>query len=185
MFEIVDFGEFGTVWDPFWNSWDLCAIIFPLLLGCIHTGLVWFDWIELKFIYPLGVDLLGRCEYSSRTKQPYRDPAEEMVSVRFQTHSGMVEWINQWLDLKHTCGFFSFWFTCRKSSVKANRTKPKKSTLYLVRTEASEHADFSDVNTPSVASLPVRNTSDFKEFSFGIFLFYAYICVTKNLPIST
>ncbi len=43
-------------------------------------------------------------------------------------NSGMVEWINQWMDdLKHTCGFvYSFWFTCKKGSVKANRTKQKK-----------------------------------------------------------
>ncbi len=42
---------------------------------------------------------LGRCEYSNRTrvrtKQPYRDPAEEVVSVWFQTNSGTVEWMNQ------------------------------------------------------------------------------------------
>ncbi len=40
------------------------------------------------------MDLLGRCEYSNRTqlctKQPYQDPAEELVSVRFQTNSGTV-----------------------------------------------------------------------------------------------
>ncbi len=101
-------------------------------LGCIHTCLVWFDWIELKFVSPLGADLLGRCEYSNRTwvhtKQPYRDPAEEVVSVHFQTISGTVEWMNQWMnDIKHTCGFvYSFWFTCKKGSVKANRTKQKK-----------------------------------------------------------
>ncbi len=52
-------------------------------------------------------------------------------------------------DLKHICGFvYSFWFTYKKGSVKANSTKQnKKSTLYLVRTEASELADFPGVNT--------------------------------------
>ncbi len=72
------------------------------VLGCIHTCLVWFNWIELKFVFPLGADLLGRCEYSNRsqvrTKQPYWDPAEEVVSVRFQANSGTVEWMNQWMD---------------------------------------------------------------------------------------
>ncbi len=95
--------------------------------GCIHTCLVWLDWIKLKFVSPLCADFLGRCEYSNRTrvrtKQPYRDPAEEVVSVLFQTNSGTVEWMNQWMDdLKHMCGF--------------------------VRTKASERADFSGVNTP-------------------------------------
>ncbi len=52
-------------------------------------------------------------------------------------------------DIKHTCGFvYSFWFTCKKGGVKANRTKQKKSTLYLVQTKASELADFPGVNTP-------------------------------------
>ncbi len=39
--------------------------------------LVWFDWIKLNLVSPLGADNLGRCEYSNRTrvrtKQPYRD----------------------------------------------------------------------------------------------------------------
>ncbi len=44
-------------------------------------------------------------------------------------------WVNY--PFKHTCGFvYSFWFTCKKGSVKANRTKQTKSTLYLVRTKA-------------------------------------------------
>ncbi len=51
-------------------------------LGCIHTCLVCFDWIKLNFVSPLHADLLGRCEYSIHTqvwtKQPYRDPAEEV-----------------------------------------------------------------------------------------------------------
>ncbi len=103
--------------------------------GCIHTCLFWFDWIELKFVSLLGAYLLSRCEYSKctqvRTKQPYRDPAEEVVSVRFQIYSGKVEWMSQWMDdLKRTCGFvYSFWFTCKKGSVKANRTKKKKFTI--------------------------------------------------------
>ncbi len=47
-------------------------------------------------------------------------------------------------DLKHTCGFiYSFWFTCKKGSVKANRTN-----IYLARIKASELVDFPGVNTP-------------------------------------
>ncbi len=55
-------------------------------------------------------------------------------------------------DLKHMCGFvYSFWFTCKKGNVKANRTKSKKkSTLYLVRIKASELVDFPGLNTPIV-----------------------------------
>ncbi len=36
--------------------------------------------------------------------------------------------MNQWMnDIKHTCGFvYSFWFTCKKGGVKANRTRQKK-----------------------------------------------------------
>ncbi len=44
--------------------------------------------------------------------------------------------------------------------MKANRTKPKKSTLYLVRTKASEQADFPGVNTPlnyTVKKITVKN----------------------------
>ncbi len=87
----------------------------------------WLNRTQVRF--PLCADLLGRCEYTRvRTKQLYPDPAEEVVSVRFQTNSGTVEWMNQWMDdLKHTCGFvYNFWFTCKKGSVKANRTKLKK-----------------------------------------------------------
>ncbi len=81
---------------------------------CIHTCLVWFDWIEIKFVSPFGADILGSWEYSNRTqvwtKQLYRDPAEEVVSVSFQTNSGTVEWMNQWMDdLKNSSGFvYSF-----------------------------------------------------------------------------
>ncbi len=115
----------GLLHEASWtNSW------------CIHTCLVGFVWNKLKFISPLGADLLGRCEYSNRTrvqtKQPYRDPAEEVVSVRFQTNSGTVEWMNQWMDdLKHTCGFvYSFCFTCKKGSVKVNRTKQNQHWIW-------------------------------------------------------
>ncbi len=54
--------------------------------------------------------------------------AEEVVSVRSQTNSGPVEWINQWMDdHKHMCGFvYSFWFTCKKGSVIANYIKQTK-----------------------------------------------------------
>ncbi len=55
-------------------------------------------------------NLYSRCEYSNRTgvrtKQLNRDPAEEVVSVRIQMNSGMVEWMNKWMnDIKHTWGF--------------------------------------------------------------------------------
>ncbi len=53
--------------------------------------------------------------------QPYRGPAEEVVLVWFQMNSGMVEW----MTLSTRVVFFSFWFTCEKGSVKANRTKQK------------------------------------------------------------
>ncbi len=50
--------------------------------------------------------------------------------------------INQWMDdLNHMFGF-----VYKNASVKANRTKPKTSTLYLVQTKASELADFPGVN---------------------------------------
>ncbi len=88
---------------------------------------VWFDWIELVFSPWCGS--FGQVwiqQYS--TKQPYRDPAEEVVSVRFQINSGTVEWMNQWMnDNEHKCVFvYSFWFTCKKGSVKANGTKQNK-----------------------------------------------------------
>ncbi len=82
-------------------------------LGYIHTCIVWFDWIELKFILPLGADLLGRCEYNNctrvRTKQPYWDPAEEEVSVRFQANSDTVEWMNQNEKLTLSSGSRNIW----------------------------------------------------------------------------
>ncbi len=44
--------------------------------------------------FPSDADLLGRCEYSitlwCAPNKPHRDPAEEVVSVRFQTNSGTV-----------------------------------------------------------------------------------------------
>ncbi len=38
------------------------------------------------------------CGSFGKMLQPYWDPAEEVVSVRFQTNSGMVTWMNQWMD---------------------------------------------------------------------------------------
>ncbi len=62
---------------------------------------------------------------------------------------------------KHTCGFvYNFWFTCKKGSVKVNHTKQKKSTLYLVRTKASELADFPGVNTPLDWNFRYRKSFD-------------------------
>ncbi len=99
-------------------------------------------------------------------------------------NSGTVEWMNQWMDdLKHTCGFvYSFWFTCKKGSVKENRTKQKKSTLYLVRTKASELADFPGVNTPLVTHLcilTIQYTLPFKRLGsvqfFEIHLSYCFL----------
>ncbi len=84
-------------------------------LGCIHTCLVWFDWNKLKFVYPLGADLLGRCEYSNRTrvrtKPPHRDPAEEVVSVRFQTNSGTVRLMCEYEPV-------SIWPNCKNHAPK-------------------------------------------------------------------
>ncbi len=56
------------------------AVFTPVLFGSTELN---------SSLFPHGADLLGRCEYSKRTrwrtKQPYQDPAEEVVSVRFQT----------------------------------------------------------------------------------------------------
>ncbi len=64
------------------------------MVDIVYSHLSCLVWLELKFVSPLGEDLLGRCEYSNRTqvrtKQPHRDPAEEVVSVHFQTNSGTV-----------------------------------------------------------------------------------------------
>ncbi len=107
------------------------ATVFMRLRVYSHLScLVWLTQTQVRF--PPWCESLGGCEYWNRTrvhtKQPYRDPAEEVVSVRFQTNSGTVEWMNQWIyDLKHTCGFvYNLWFTCKKGSVKANGTKQKK-----------------------------------------------------------
>ncbi len=53
-------------------------------------------------------------EWDRESSNRDRDPAEEVVSVHFQMNSGMVEWINQWMDdLKHTCGGSTlFYSTC-------------------------------------------------------------------------
>ncbi len=56
-----------------------------------------------------------------RTKQLYRDPAEEVFSVRFQANSDTVEWMNQ----------------------------NEKITLYLVHTKASELVDL-EMNSTTV-----------------------------------
>ncbi len=59
--------------------------------------------------------------------------------------------MNQLMD-DLMCGFiYNFWFTCKKGSVKSNHTQKKQkktTTLYLVRTKASELVDFPGVNTP-------------------------------------
>ncbi len=72
-------------------------------------------------------------------------------------------------DLKRMCGFvYSFWFTCKKGSVKANRTKQKKS--YLVWTKASELADFPGVNTPLICietKHDCAKKNDSELFTFG------------------
>ncbi len=62
-----------------------------------------------------------------RTKQPYRDPAEEVVSVRFQTNSGTVEWINQLKDdLKHKCVFFTVSCSLAKGQCESELHQTKK-----------------------------------------------------------
>ncbi len=89
------------------------------------TVLVWFlrktrtdklcTWIKYS---PLQSD-------SGATKQPDRDPAEEVVPVCFQTNSGTVEWLNQWMDDLSTCVVLSTisGSLAKKGSVKANHTK--------------------------------------------------------------
>ncbi len=83
-----------------------------------------------QFRFPLWCGSFGQvC-----IQQSHPEPAEEVVSVRFQTNTGTVEWMKQWMDdLKHTCGFvYSFWFTCKKGSVKANSTKKKKKNQHCI-----------------------------------------------------
>ncbi len=63
------------------GSTELNSSLFPSWCGSF--GQVWFN----------------RTRW--RTKQPYQDPAEEVVSVRFQTNSGTVERTNQCMTLAH------------------------------------------------------------------------------------
>ncbi len=65
-------------------------------LGCIHTCLVLFGLIKMNSglfppmvrIFWAGVNTV--IALWRATKQPNQDPAEEVVSVRSQTNSGMV-----------------------------------------------------------------------------------------------
>ncbi len=71
------------------------SVKFNQILGCIYTCL--FGTIESNSssFTPLLRIFWGRYEYSNRTqvrtKQLYRDPAEEVVSVLFKTNSGTDE----------------------------------------------------------------------------------------------
>ncbi len=117
---------------------------------CIHTCLVCFDWIKIKFVSPFGADLLGIWEYSNRTqvwtKQLYRDPAEEVVSVSFQTNSSTVEWMNQWMDdLKNSSGFvYSFGLLANRAVWKRTAFEFFFNHINIVfgQTKASELGDF-------------------------------------------
>ncbi len=68
-------------------------------LGCIHTCLVLFSLIKINSglfppmvrIFWAGVNTV--IALWCATKQPNQDPAEEVVSVRSQTNSGMVRLI--------------------------------------------------------------------------------------------
>ncbi len=63
------------------------------------------------------------------TKQPYRDPAKEVPSVRFQTTSD--EPMNGW-PYAHMWVCIQFWFTCKKCSVKRTTTKQNKTKINIV-----------------------------------------------------
>ncbi len=69
------------------------------------------------------------------------------------TNSGLLNgWINEWMTLAHTsvlfCSVYNFWFTCKEQCESEPHQTKNKSTLYLVRTKASELLDFPSVNTP-------------------------------------
>ncbi len=74
---------------------------------------VWLNRTQVRF--PPWCGSFGQVwiqqSHSVQTKQPYRDPAEEVVLVWFQTNSGTVKWINQWVDdLRHL-----FWHSSHHS----------------------------------------------------------------------
>ncbi len=108
------------------------------------------NWIELKFISPLGVDLLDRYIQLSHSG------ADQTTVPRPSWRGGLGPVPNElwygWMDDLSTWVLFTISGSlAKKGSVKANHTKQKKikSTLYLVRTKASELADFPGVNTHS------------------------------------
>ncbi len=67
------------------------SVFTPVLFRSIESNSSLFP--PLVWIFWAGVNTTNRTLVG--TKQPYRDPAEEVVSARFQTNSGMVEWMNQ------------------------------------------------------------------------------------------
>ncbi len=84
------FFDQGDAIPPHPPSIRALGVFTPVLFGSIESDSSSFP--------PLVRIFLGRCEYSNhtrvQTKQLYRDPAEEVVSVHFQMNSGTVEWMN-------------------------------------------------------------------------------------------
>ncbi len=89
--------------------------MFSLWVHSHRSCLVRLNRTQVHF--PFGADLLGRCEYNNRTRVRYRDPVIEVWSrsASKQTLVQVNGWTNEW-----NVFLFSFWFTCKKGSVKAN-----------------------------------------------------------------
>ncbi len=86
-----------------------CVPQFRLKIFRVYSHLsclVWLNRTRVRFSSWCGSfgQVWIQQSHSVHTKQPHRDPAEEMVSV--QTNSGTVECMNQWMDdLMHMYGF--------------------------------------------------------------------------------
>ncbi len=75
----------STVPEFIWNLFSLVSVrLFwctPECNCCIQLlYLVWFDWIKLKFVSPLGADLLDRCEYTQSDSNRW-DQCKNRVQV--------------------------------------------------------------------------------------------------------
>ncbi len=96
-------------------------------LSCLVRVLSWSQvrFPPLVWIFWAGVDTaiaLG-CRPNNRTETQL---LRWSWSGSKQTLVRLNGWTNEWMALS-VCGFlYSFWFTCKKSSVKANHTKQKK-----------------------------------------------------------
>ncbi len=105
------------------GKWALCYVY--LLSLRVYSHLSWIESNSSSFPPLVWIFWTGIYSYRTlvRTKQPYRDPAEEVVSVRFQTNSGTVEW----MTLAH--GFcLQFLVHLQKRAV-WKRTTPNKNFL--------------------------------------------------------